>query len=111
MFVDELHFTNVLFNLLDNAVKYAVPDTPIAVSLEKSRKGVTLRMKNRCDPALAPETGKLFDRFYRADKSRSESGSGFGIGLSIARSIAEGHGGCISAKINGDRIVFEAELK
>ena len=54
---------------------------------------------------------KLFDRFYRADASRSASGAGFGIGLSIARGIAEGHHGTISAKINGDEITFTAELK
>ena len=56
------------------------------------------------------DPGKLFDRFYRADPARSSTG-GFGIGLSIARSIAEGHHGSISAKLEWDTITFTAILK
>ena len=108
---DEYAVRQLVSILLDNAVKYAVSDTPIAVSLEKSRRGVTLRTKNHCDPSLSTETGKLFDRFYRADPSRSAAGSGFGIGLSIARGIAEGHHGNITAKCTGDVIEFTAELR
>ena len=66
----------------------------------------------RCgDPALSSETGKLFDRFYRADPSRSAAGSGFGIGLSIACGIAEGHHGTITAKCTSGLIEFTAELR
>ncbi len=96
--------------LLDNAIKYAADETPISVELRSARKGVVLRAENTCVSPENIEADKLFDRFYRADPSRSES-AGFGIGLSIARSIAEGHRGSIKAEINGDRIVFEAELK
>ena len=108
---DEYAVRQLVSILLDNAVKYAVDSTPISVELRRARKGVILRAENTCVSPENIEADKLFDRFYRADKSRSESGSGFGIGLSIARGIAEGHKGRISAKINGDRIVFEAELK
>ena len=106
---DEYAVRQLVSILLDNAVKYALPDTPIALSLEKSRRGVVLRTANRCDTAQSIDTTKLFDRFYRADPSRSTA-SGFGIGLSIARSIAEGHRGTISARLEGDRITFKAEL-
>lgn len=108
---DEYAVRQLVSILLDNAVKYAVPNTPIAVSLEKTRKGVILRTKNHCDPALADETGKLFDRFYRADPSRNAESGGFGIGLSIARGIAEGHRGTIGAKCVGDVIEFTVELR
>ena len=70
---------------------------------------VALRVSNHCENAGSIDTGKLFDRFYRADPARTASG--FGIGLSIARSIAEGHRGAISARTEGDTITFTALLK
>ncbi len=107
---DEYAVRQLVSILLDNAVKYAADETPISVELCTARRGVILRAENTCVSPENIEADKLFDRFYRADPSRSES-SGFGIGLSIARSIAEGHKGSIKAEINGDKIVFEAELK
>lgn len=68
-----------------------------------------LRVSNRCENAGSIDTGKLFDRFYRADPARTAGG--FGIGLSIARSIAEGHRGAISARTEGDTITVTALLK
>ena len=70
---------------------------------------VALRVSNRCENAGSIDTGKLFDRFYRADPARTTGG--FGIGLSIARSIAEGHRGAISARTEGDTITVTALLK
>ena len=106
---DEYAVRQLVSILLDNAVKYALPDTPIAVTLEKARHGVVLHTANRCDASAELDTAKLFDRFYRADPSRGAGG--FGIGLSIARGIAEGHHGGISARLDGDTIMFTAELK
>lgn len=105
---DEYAVRQLTSILLDNAVKYAAPDSPITLTLEKSRRGVVLRTTNRCEDAAHIDTAKLFDRFYRADPSRTAGG--FGIGLSIARSIAEGHRGSISAAVDGDTITFTAEL-
>ena len=106
---DEYAVRQLTSILLDNAVKYAAPDSPITLALEKSRRGVVLRTTNRCEDAAHIDTAKLFDRFYRADPSRTAGG--FGIGLSIARSIAEGHRGSISAAVDGDTITFTAELR
>ena len=106
---DEYAVRQLTSLLLDNAVKYAAPDSPITLTLEKSRRGVTLRTANRCPEGQPIDTGRLFDRFYRADPSRTAGG--FGIGLSIARGIAEGHRGTISAAMNGDVITFTAELR
>ena len=107
---DEYAVRQLVSILLDNAVKYAVPDTPITVSLEKARRGVVLCTSNRCADPEHIDAARLFDRFYRADPSRSETG-GFGIGLSIALGIAEGHRGSIRAEVRGDLIEFTAELK
>lgn len=96
--------------MLDNAVKYAAEGTEIRFSLSKAHRGVTVRCSNECESLDTAELDKLFDRFYRADKSRSSGG--FGIGLSIARSIAEGHKGSIKAvSPDGQTIEFIAELK
>ena len=107
---DEYAVRQLVSILLDNAVKYAAEGSSISLSLEKARRGVELRTSNGCEKQDGLDTGKLFDRFYRADTARS-SGNGFGIGLSIARSIAEGHKGGIRASLDGGRIEFTAELK
>lgn len=108
---DEYAVRQLVSILLDNAVKYALPETPIRFVLEKGKRGVVLRCSNACTPLAEGETEKLFDRFYRSDQTRSADGS-FGVGLSIARSIAEGHHGFIRAQCpQPGEIVFTAQLR
>lgn len=110
---DEYAVRQLVSILLDNAVKYALPETPIRFVLEKGKPGVVLRCSNACTPLAEGETEKLFDRFYRSDQARSADGS-FGVGLSIARSIAEGHHGFIRAPMpsaGGDRVHGAAAVK
>jgi signal transduction histidine kinase len=57
-----------------------------------------VRTCNTCEGFDPAELERLFDRFYRVEKSRSKQGGGFGVGLSIARSIAEAHRGSIKAE-------------
>lgn len=107
---DEYSVRQLVSILLDNAIKYADDDTAIYLALDKSKKGVTIHTANECETAQNIEFDKLFDRFYRADKSRTSGG--FGIGLSIARSIAEGHKGSVRAKCeNRHTVEITAELK
>lgn len=108
---DEYAVRQLVSILLDNAVKYALPETAIRFVLEKGKRGVVLRCSNACTPLAEGETEKLFDRFYRSDQARSADGS-FGVGLSIARSIAEGHRGFIRAQCpQPGEIVFTAQLR
>lgn len=110
---DEYAVRQLVSILLDNAVKYAAPDTPITVSFKKAKRGVLLRTANVCAAPVEPQQlDRLFDRFYRADPARSGSSESFGIGLSIARSIVEGHKGTIRAECrDGRTIEFIAELR
>lgn len=97
--------------LLDNAMKYSAPEGSIHLSLTADRK-IRFEVANTCESGTLPEGNldRLFDRFYRADKSRSSNGS-FGIGLSAARAICQGHGGSIGAARDGDSIIrFTAVL-
>lgn len=108
---DEYAVRQLTSLLLDNAVKYAAPGGEIRFSLEKAKRGVVIRCENPCESWETLETDKLFDRFYRADASRSGEASGFGIGLSVARNIAEGHRGRIKAEAAEGRVVFTACLR
>ena len=107
---DEYAVRQLCSILLDNACKYTAADAPIRFTLEKGKKGIVIRTENACDNISEQDTKMLFDRFYRADPSRNAATGGFGIGLSIARSIAEGHGGSIKAEKSGDDLIITAAL-
>jgi len=109
---DEYTIRQLCSILIDNAVKYASNSTPIKFSLKKDKKGVVITSENESENVDAAELEKLFDRFYRADKSRNSKTGGFGIGLSIARSICVSHKGEIKAVCeNGHTVKFIATLK
>lgn len=82
-------------SLIDNAIKYTAGS--IRITLEKKDEEVWLTVFNSGRGIPASEINKIWDRFYRGDKSRENSG-GFGLGLPIAKSIAERHGGSITAE-------------
>ncbi len=97
--------------LLDNAVKYSNEYGSIKLSLTKSNKNVKLEVYNTADNIPKDNLDKLFDRFYRADSSRSRETGGYGIGLSIAKAIVEAHKGKIAASTeDGKSISFIASL-
>ena len=90
--------------LLDNAIKYSDANGQITVSLSKQGKHVHLCVSNTTAyPLTEEELSHIFDRFYRTDPSRNSTSGGFGIGLSIARAVADAHGGTISADMISDR--------
>lgn len=109
---DEYAIRQLVSILMDNAVKYSDENGRICLTLEKTKKGILLRAFNTCPGMDIAETDKLFDRFYRIDKSRSKQSGGFGIGLSIARGIVQAHGGSIRASCPDPRsIEFTVILK
>ena len=86
--------------LLDNAVKYAAPHTEIRLDAVRQGKNACLWVENEGDPIPADKLPHIFDRFYRADASRT-SGDSFGLGLPIAKAIVEAHRGAIRCESGG----------
>lgn len=98
--------------LCDNAVKYAPQGDAIRLTLRQEGRRAVLTVENGLSAPMDAETLRhLFDRFYRADASRSKESGGYGIGLSVAQAIAQKHGGDIRAKQTKDnRLRFVAAM-
>lgn len=107
---DERAIRQMMSILFDNAIKYADTGEPVVFSVSPVRKGVMLKCSNACHNMTADDAGKLFDRFYRPDKSRNLSTGGFGIGLSIVKSIADGHNGSASAVYKDGMLTITIKL-
>ena len=87
----------VLVNLLDNAIRFSPPSETVSVSVTPSVSGVTVSVQDYGPGIPAAEQTRVFERFYRADKSRARKGdSGAGLGLSIAQTLVVAHGGRIT---------------
>ncbi len=97
--------------LMDNAVKYGKENGEISVSLERERHCVRMTFGNDCEELPDVDPDRLFERFYRADTSRSRQTGGSGIGLAVVRAIAVQNGGKAYARFTEDaRIEFVIEL-
>lgn len=99
--VDESLMTQALVNLLDNAIKYSNENTIITLSAVVEQEQVHLSVSDQ-GPGIAQEhIPRLFERFYRVDKSRSRRIGGTGLGLAIVKHIASTHGGQVNVINNG----------
>ena len=96
MYADESKLTQVVYNLMENAVKYTPQGGRVAVTLRKSGRDAVLEVKDNGPGIPKGDQSHIFDRFYRVDKARSRETGGTGLGLSIVRQIVLLHGGEIS---------------
>ena len=83
--------------LLDNAIKYSEKDGTVRVALAKDSRSVKLSVFNTTPEINKEDLKHMFDRFYRADRSRNSEKGGYGIGLSIASAVVQSHKGKITA--------------
>lgn len=101
--------------LLDNATRYASEGSVIELSLRAVSRGAgkgaaELVVSNAVDELPEGDLDRLFDRFYRADVSRSSKTGGSGVGLSVVRAIAEAHGGSAAVSGHDHQITFTVRL-
>jgi len=96
---DEMHLTNMLNNLLDNALKYNDKEMPrIEVSTRNSNDMLLIRVKDDGMGMRKDELKRIFDKFYRVNKGDIHNTKGFGIGLSYVKTIVEAHHGTIGVQ-------------
>ncbi len=88
----------VIVILLDNAIKYVNRQGKIIITLKKQYHQTILSITNSGKGIADEHIDKIFDRFYRTDKSRTRANGSYGLGLAIAKTIIEQHGGKISVK-------------
>jgi len=108
---DRNRIRQVLINLIDNAVKYGRDQGQVRVSLVEGSRGVRVVVRDD-GPGIAPEhQARIFERFYRIDKSRSRESGGSGLGLAISKHIVEAHKSSIRVKSAvGEGTVMEFKL-
>jgi len=101
IFADELHFSNIINNILDNAIKYSKPEG-VTIKLYTESKGKDIKIVISDDGiGMSKDTIKqIFEKFYRAHTGNIHNVKGFGLGLSYVKSVVEAHKGTIKVESN-----------
>ena len=85
------YLQRMLANLVDNALKYTPDNGSVRVRMSADERKISVAVNDTGSGIPEAEQGRIFERFYRCDQSRSQPG--FGLGLSLARAVARTHGG------------------
>lgn len=112
VYADSRRIYQVLVNLISNAIKYTERKGFIYVDIDDGEENVTINIKDNGLGIPTQDIDRIFDRFYRVDKSRSKENGGTGLGLSIVKHIVEAHGSSINVKSTmGKGSEFSFKLK
>jgi two-component system phosphate regulon sensor histidine kinase PhoR len=110
---DEVHISNLIRNLMDNAIKYAKPDLPlhIRIATSNNKKSVILQIEDNGIGMGKETANRVFEKFYRAHTGNVHNVKGFGLGLTYVKAIIDAHKGKIKVDSTlGKGSIFTIEL-
>jgi two-component system phosphate regulon sensor histidine kinase PhoR len=103
IYADEVHFSNIIFNLIDNAIKYSKENPAIQIETNNMGQSLQLKIIDNGIGMSKETTNHIFEKFYRAHTGNLHDVKGFGLGLTYVKKIVDAHGG----KINVDSALGE----
>ena len=101
---------HILSTLIDNAIKHTEEKNDIKIELKKEKGKIILQVKNKGEEIPKEEREKIFERFYRVDKSRNRNEKRYGLGLAIAKATVEKYRGQIEVLYEDKYTIFKVEL-
>ncbi len=108
--IDPQLFKSLVQNLVENAIKYGLKDSDVELAIAQN-DFISISVTNQCEAITEKEWPRLFERFYRLEKSRHRKVGGTGLGLAIVKHIAAAHGGTIAiTQSNEEGTTFELRL-
>jgi len=96
VYADPLHIYNVIYNLLDNAIKYSTNNPEVIISTLNAKNKIVISVEDNGIGIEPTELKKIFNKFYRISGAKTSSTKGFGIGLYYVKNIVKAHGGTIT---------------
>lgn len=103
LIADQFHFTNIIYNMLDNSVKYCETRPHVIISSHKDSKGLYLKFKDNGIGIPVKNIPYIFDKFYRVNTRKNNEINGFGLGLFYVKKIVQQHHWKISVENNTDQ--------
>ena len=101
---------HILSTLIDNAIKHTEPKKDILIELSKEKNEIIIQVKNMGEPIPEAEREKIFERFYRIDKSRNRNEKRYGLGLAIAKATVSKYNGRIEVLYNNGYTIFKVTI-
>jgi len=109
--VEESLLARALTNLLDNAIRHGAGPGLVTVTIEDHGEEVCIGVRNRGAPIQDVHLARLFDRFYRLDPARENSGDSHGLGLAVVKAVASMHGGSVFARCESGEVLVGLFLR